>query len=172
MKYLPERTWDSINTCRIYLHAVTISDITSFDGNWIPKKLYQVTEPIRNSWLKYPRQTKPTKTDITVWQHFIQRISTEKRKLLLPLGKWHPNPYKQFPYILNLDTGDILRKGEKVWTVYSKHNTSRNRYISTTIITDKIPENWSPVHVIRVGDMVDQSLISLWHLARCRWLKQ
>ena len=22
-----------------------------------------------------------------------------------------------------------------------------------------------------VGDMVDQSLISLWHLARCRWLK-
>ena len=71
-----------------------------------------------------------------------------------PLGKWHPNLYQQFPYILYFDTGDILRKGATAWTVYSKYNTSRNRYISTTIMTDKIPENWSPVHVIRTAEWI------------------
>ena len=55
---LPAWTWDPINTCRLYLQAITFSDITSFDGKWIQREIYQVMSPIRKSWLQYPKQKK------------------------------------------------------------------------------------------------------------------
>ena len=32
---LPEWAWESINTCRLYIQAITFSDITTYDGKWI-----------------------------------------------------------------------------------------------------------------------------------------
>ena len=68
MRYLPERMWNSINLCRLYLQAVTMADITTFDGTVIPKIVYEVRKPYRQSRLKFPVPTRPSKEDRKPWQ--------------------------------------------------------------------------------------------------------
>ena len=70
-KHLPEWKWESINRCRIYLKAVSFTDIVTFDGKWVSREIYQVKQPQRKSRLMYPKQKRPTTSDIRYRQHFI-----------------------------------------------------------------------------------------------------
>ena len=152
--HLPFWTWESINTCRMFLKSVTLSDITSFDGVWIPEKIYTVTEPLRKSWLNHSSQVKPTKPDIHYWQYFLKLFMTKDRKLHTPLGNWYPNPYQKFPYITDLQTGEILRTEARRWIVYTPHNARRNHYTKTRRRATVTPIQWCPTHVIKASDYV------------------
>ena len=89
MRYLPERMWNSINLCRLYLQAVTMADITTFDGTVIPKTVCEVQKPYRQSRLKFPVPIRPSKEDRKPWQYFIRHRTNKKLVLHTPLGR-HP----------------------------------------------------------------------------------
>ena len=150
-KNLPSWTWEAINRCRLYLKAVTFTDIVTFDGKWVPKEIYQLERPQRQTRLKYPRQKKPSKSDKKYWQHFIQRITTEHGELLIPLGKWHKNPYQKFPYIKDLRSNEVLRAENNKWDVYEPKKAKKNRYTKTSRKKQELPEDWCPIHVIKTS---------------------
>ena len=58
IKYIPEHHWKEINQCRLYLKAITFSDLTTMDGTAIPANVYGVTRETRHPRLDYPTQKK------------------------------------------------------------------------------------------------------------------
>ena len=44
---LPEWEWEPINRCRIYLQAVTFTEVASYDGLWISRDIYNIKGPHR-----------------------------------------------------------------------------------------------------------------------------
>ena len=151
---LPNWTWESINVCRLYLQAVALSDITSYDGVWISEKIYNAAEPLRQSRLNFPSQKKPTKSDFHYWQHFLNLFMSKEHRLHTPLGKWYPNPYQQFPDITDLETGDILQTVAESWYIYKPQGSRRNHYKKTQRMTHQRPSKWCPTHVIRTSDYI------------------
>ena len=111
--HLPSWMWAPINLCRLYLQAITITDITTFDGTTIPREVYIVKEPYRQSQLQFPLPTKPTKEQRGHWQYFIRYITNQNLKLNVPLKSWRKKPYQVFPYILDVQTKMIHKKKKR-----------------------------------------------------------
>lgn len=77
-----------INTCRLYLKVITISDVTNARGDRVLPHIVQ-GQPIiqRSSTLLWPSIPRPPKT---FWQHWcilLQHLGTDY-KLSQPLGQW------------------------------------------------------------------------------------
>jgi len=77
-----------LNTCRLYLKVITLSDITSADGTYILQKVKSGT-PIQGltSNLDWPNQGKPTYRSWMLWRQLLSMLE-ERGKLIQPLGKW------------------------------------------------------------------------------------
>ena len=73
---IPSWAWTGINRCRLFLQANTITDLTTIDGLYIPVKIRNVVERIRDSKLIFPIQQKPSKRDIQQWQFLLTRLQT------------------------------------------------------------------------------------------------
>ena len=86
MRHLPQQMWQSINQCRLFLQALTFSDITTYDGAEIPIEIYNVQFPYRKSSIKFPIQIKPSKAAVEQWQYLI-RYFTKDRRLYSALGE-------------------------------------------------------------------------------------
>ena len=147
---LPEWMWRAINFCRLYLQAVTFSDITTFDGRVIPKEVYNVEKPYRQSRLLFPRPYRPSKADRAHWKHFIRYITSDTRTLLTPLWKWNQNPMQIFPYVWE-PTSDLIYKWttENNWEIYYLKEHTRNTYVKGEVVRTKLPNRWLPINVIK-----------------------
>ncbi len=66
-KNMPRTYWQGINQCRVYLNAITFSDIATFDGTQIPDSIFQIKEPYRSSWLLFPNQKRPPHKSRKQW---------------------------------------------------------------------------------------------------------
>jgi hypothetical protein len=77
-----------LNTCRLYLKVITLSDITSAGGTYILQKAKSGT-PIQGltSNLDWPNQGKPTYRSWMLWRQLLSMLE-ERGKLIQPLGKW------------------------------------------------------------------------------------
>ena len=109
-KSLPELMWNSINLCRLYLQAVTLVDITTFDGTTVALEVYEVKKAYRDSRLKFPISTRPRKEDRNQWIYFLCHLINSWRELYVPLGKWLQVPYQIFPYVLDPRTKIVYKK--------------------------------------------------------------
>ena len=99
-RQLPKKSWSAINQCRLYLKAMVFSDITTFDGEYVPDSVYKVEAPYRSSRIFFPVQKRPTKKSRQEWQYFIRYITDKNGKLNVALGGWTRSPYQHFPWVL------------------------------------------------------------------------
>jgi hypothetical protein len=89
-----------LNSCRLFLSALTVSDITAADGKYIlPSYLNGNSPTDRSSILKWPRQPKPPVSSWTLWNNALAHISTN-RKLHKRLGLWVDKPHQQWTWFL------------------------------------------------------------------------
>ena len=149
--HLPEDHWQAINQCRLYLKAVTFSDITTFDGNFVPDSIFEVKREYRRSQLRFPMQPRPSKKARKQWQYFVRYISNEQGQLFSPLGSWMRTPYQNFPYVAAAGVNLLYKKLENKWDVYFLKQGTRNIYQRGEIVLDSIPKKWTPINVIRLS---------------------
>jgi hypothetical protein len=60
-----------INICRIYLQAISTSDICNFDGTQITQQLYDGTFVMKNPNILWPNQHRPSKGGWLIWRRFL-----------------------------------------------------------------------------------------------------
>ena len=101
---LPRVTRDQLekaNHCRLFLRAITLSDITTMDGDYIPQEYMNGTVRL-DSPLLWPRQPQPTKKMWNIFRRLIREAfctlhnyrSPDPYKLDSPLGRWrHASPH-------------------------------------------------------------------------------
>ena len=81
---------DAINRCRVYLQVLTVSEITTADGEFIAEKAWAgIRDTTVTSRYNWPRQQKPPLRDWRIWQSALTvcYLSLGKR-LSQPLGVW------------------------------------------------------------------------------------
>ena len=83
----------TLNYCRLYLGAVTLSDLTTTNGKYLDNvKLHGVMSRMSHEtrWLKI-HQARPAEAQWRLWQKANLIWSSKKGRLHQPLGKWLRN---------------------------------------------------------------------------------
>ena len=148
---LPANYWAAINQCRLYLEAITFSDLATFDGTTIPDSIFQVRR-YRRSRLRFPYQKWPPNRSRKKWQYLIRYISDDNGLLFTPLGQWIRKPYQKFPYNLGKNRSMLYVQKDLHWEIYYLGSGSRNTYIKAGITAVQLPKHWVPINVIRLSN--------------------
>ncbi|KAL7459566.1 hypothetical protein ACHAWC_011573 [Mediolabrus comicus] len=146
-----DRDLRSINRVRIVQEAFFLSDITSANGKFIEKHLFDDTwcsseEGLlgkHRSTLDFGREV-PTKQDWKVWQSFLRSISSSNLLLEIPLEQW-VNPstriwrymYHEEDCLLEVHTDDQINIFEQTST--DRTNVLTWTHSSDTALTGTIP---------------------------------
>ena len=158
-RHLPPKSWGEINQCRLYLKAITLSDITTFDGAYIPDSVYRVAKPYRDSSISFPKQKRPSKAARHEWQYLIRFVSDTNGKLHTPLGKWIRSPYQHFPVFMGPDKHKLFKRVNRVWERYVLLSGTRNIYTGTGDYSNHLPIHRTPINVIKLSNQKLQAII-------------
>ncbi|MGL5934283.1 MAG: hypothetical protein ACRCZI_01520, partial [Cetobacterium sp.] len=124
----------TLNECRIYLHAITLADITTASGNTLCKESYNGRRT--NQFLhqyEWPRnpQTLPN-AHWNLWKKALTkcflRQDTDKneRSLTHPLGKWLVDPAKHWKWFYDHQSETLLKTSGGAWDVYKTTRRTRD----------------------------------------------
>ena len=127
-----QETLKWLNWCRIYLHAVTLSDIVTADGAAITMKAWT---GVRDSHLvdryQWPRTARPSNQWWRCWQQWLSNNVTghsSRRRLSSPLGLWfHPDLSWRWQY--SPSTGSLFHRQGQLWI--PAHSTSSSSRLRT-----------------------------------------
>jgi hypothetical protein len=102
-----------INRCRLYLKAVTISDIASACGKKMNSCRWKKNQevPVENSPYVWPLQAYPGARSWRTWRLAIRSCLTGKSKdksLLIPLGEWTSKPRQHFEWYLRPNKQSLI----------------------------------------------------------------
>ncbi len=98
----------TLNRCRIFLQVITLSDISTADGQRIVSDAKRGERlPDRASKLLWPTQGKPTKADWAVWRRHLAYFEN-KGKLIRPLGDWVCSSHQRWQYTVDTATGNVF----------------------------------------------------------------
>ena len=144
---LPDWTWTGINSCRIFLQATTIADITTLDGTYVPEKIRYVKSALRDQTLVFPHQTRPSKQDRAQWRHFVDCIS-QNGHLYTSLGPWTRHPDQQFQYLYTPRTYVIYRRDWENWELFGRPHRTTRRFRRTRLTEAEPMKEGVPIRVI------------------------
>ena len=149
LQHLPDWMWHGINSCRLFLQAVVISDLATEDGCKILPSVYKVQARDRSSLLDFPIQPVPTTEAIEHWQYFIRHITHDSIELLTPLGNWIAPPYSKYKYMIDVKTKLVYKTiGNDNWDLFVQKNGSNKTYEHAQLQKKVLPSRWVPVRVI------------------------
>ena len=78
----------NINRVRMFLHVITISDISEYHGQTILPHLFYGQSTITSN-LTWPASQRPPDADWQIWWWALKKFLLNKRgSLLIPLGRW------------------------------------------------------------------------------------
>lgn len=106
----------SLNRCRLFLHALYLSNITTGDGLFIAEDAcnghHNLSINRVDSW---PRLGRPSRSDWVIWRHCIARCFLSRgRRLRCPLGDWvRSDPTWQCFYHPNTDS--LFSRSDQSW---------------------------------------------------------
>jgi hypothetical protein len=101
-KKTPPAKMKILNACRIYLKAITLSDITSADGTYILDEAKSGAGiPHRRSSLDWPEQGKPMKKEWEMWAEALSSLD-RKKKLINLLKRWLHSTHQTWEGVVNL----------------------------------------------------------------------
>ncbi len=146
-KIIPKWAWEGINRCRLFLQAITLTDIVTADGTYIPKNIVEVTTKLRESNLLFPVQKKPYAEDIEQWQYLISSISLNGH-LVTPLGRWLRSPDQVFTYLGDKLQTTVYKRTCNGWKIFRKKSQQSRRYVKLRFEVDTVPKDSTPVKVI------------------------
>lgn len=107
-----------INLCRLYLHVITLADVTNAKGDRLLPEVDCGQSIIqRTSSLLWPNIPRPPNSFWVTWQAFLCCLA-HGSGLLQPLGKWTSKPNQE--WLWYQDTADVLyeQKEEVSWATY------------------------------------------------------
>jgi hypothetical protein len=117
---LPHRALQTLNSCRIYLQVITLSDISSNNGKYIlPEAKAGLCIPYRTSNLDWPIQGRPSPAEWRAWRHTLAYLE-DKGRLALPLGYWLAAAHQQWHSYFNPADGLVLLHSETSTQVVSR----------------------------------------------------
>ena len=149
-----KREWlPTLNKCRIYLQAFSLSDIVTGNGQFIRDKAWHGRQEQTGRDLKWPKWGRPSMLSWNTWRSALQLTFCQIRdkKLHLPLKRWIQYPKKWQWYHYNRLGYDLLvqRTGKELYA-HSKVGRSylHKRYsILKTELTGIKTQNLIPVSV-------------------------
>ena len=98
---IPAHDKARLNLCRIYLQAITLSDITDAGGIQILEKaMLGQRDMHRVSNLNWPSQGRPCEQDWKLWRYHLTRLFSRPRSkvLLQPLGQWTTQTHQRWEW--------------------------------------------------------------------------
>lgn len=102
-KFSPQQL-KTINSCRLYLKVLLLSDITTANGRHILSTVHKGLRPKdRDSKLQWPRQEKPLVGAQALRDTALDHTSTN-HKLHKPLGPWLRVPHQKWIWFKNETT--------------------------------------------------------------------
>jgi hypothetical protein len=129
---LSNATLLKVNRCRIFLHAITLADITDLTGKYITQAAYECTSSaVVRSSKAWPFQPHIGKAHIKAWQAFLHTVCHQDTTTLeLPLGKWYDRSINSTQHqraFYNTETNTIATKQHD--DTYAIHGIdSKRRY--------------------------------------------
>jgi len=142
-----KRQLKALNRCRLYLHAMTVTDITTMCGKYIRAECREghATYELTNESLLWPRQQRPSRSDWNIWQDAIGTLTTPHAptKLRQPLGKWI-SPKTAWRWYLHRESCRLYEFYEGHWKFYIHHGRSDRPnagYFSTPTPTEDWPDD-------------------------------
>ena len=141
------KMWAGINSCRLYLGATTIADITNLDGGYIPERVRSVKSAIREQRLLFPLQGRPCRQSIGHWNQFIDIIS-QNGQLHTKLGKWVRSPDQIYPYMYDPETDIVYKRSNHLWRVFGRRRQNSKRFHQAGMTVDSPSSDSRPIRVI------------------------
>ena len=161
-----------MNSCRLYLRVLSVSDISDPQGLHIRKDILDGTaKPLRTKLL-WPRQDQPSKKAWTAWRKAIRDNFIHKDdgyKLYLPLGNWTRTPDLIHDDIIDTRTKQLLRVTQHTdeYQVHSPVSRTRTKFHITSETTNTLPTNYVPTTVSTNNNYIRRSqLTSSCHSSR------
>jgi hypothetical protein len=112
------RQMQQLNSCRIYLQVLTLSDITLADGRTLlPPYINGGLVFDRVSRLKWPKQLRPPAAAWTTWKTALAHISMNG-KLQQRLGQWTSNSHQQWTWFQHSSQALIYQNTGDQWMEY------------------------------------------------------
>jgi len=130
MFHLNHQQLRTINTCRLFLQVVTVSDIVTARGDRLqPFVVTGERTPHQVSHLQWPEMQRPPPVFWTSWRLFLQYF-TRGRTLLTPLGPWLQRPHYDWRWYQDLEAIVWEQIAPKVWHKYKpvESTTRRTRH--------------------------------------------
>jgi exonuclease III len=125
-----------LNYCRMYLHAVTVSDITMPSGTTLDLSKRCGQRSMLSSvttWLQV-NQDRPSAEIWKLWRKANLLWSTDDGRLLQPLGRWlvPREQQRQCHYAYTYNTSMAIRNAEDEYNIYQQHHPNQP-YVSNGI---------------------------------------
>ena len=142
-----------INSCRLYLQATLLSDISTTCGRKILPSYYQGEKQQRPNrpFLIYPRQSKLNSATWAVWRKALNALflQKDKKSLTTPLGAWYSHEGNSQRWSTYADLENLYQRNDwhESFTQHSLTQINRrdNQYAAEGVEIDTLPTNCHPV---------------------------
>jgi hypothetical protein len=144
-----------LNYCRLYLNALTLSDVTDAKGNRFAPGILDGTRSVQQSSSKGPsaKQERPSEVTWALWRRLLHTFGT-KTQLFLPLGPWlssGPELRRDWPTLFSPEFQKIYRRTGRQYDV-----CSQVRYCVYSFTPDEtqadVPDDAIPTDASEVSD--------------------
>jgi ribonuclease HI len=116
-----------INTCRMYLQVVSVSDLATAKGDKLLSSAIQgVRDPQHPSTLNWPLIPRPPDSFWQTWKLFLQYF-TRGKKLMTALGIWRNSPARVWKWFQSTDRVTWAKLGEDDWHCYQPEFPTRRQ---------------------------------------------
>ncbi len=121
---LSKRWLEVSNRCRIFLQAITISDIADATGTKILESAIHCRYRLPSS-LRWPIQVLPSKRDRSIWKKCLMKYflgDSRFRLLQQPLGRWFTEPlvhHRQWDTGISINDSKVFHRNRHGWRCYS-----------------------------------------------------
>jgi len=155
--------WE-INSCRVYLQVITISDIMDAAGiRILPSAFLGHRDPSRSSSLHWPAWQRPS--GWSSWHSLLQHISTRGR-LLQELGQWLAPSHQKWQWFHDTSQDVVYRqitpdRWERFNPLRGRRVTRRSQTLYATPIQCQAPDSLSLLYPTTVVSHTDGSIRSI-----------
>ena len=113
----------TLNRCRVFLQAVTLSDIATGDGHAISGAAWNgMQDPYRPQYFHWPRQGRPSTRDWGLWQRALLvtfGVHSSRRTLSLSLGSWLDSD-EEWPWFYSSQDARLYQRSNTGWNIFSR----------------------------------------------------
>ena len=117
-----------MNTCRLYLRVITVSDITEIDSTTIKESFWNTPSP-QESTLQWTIIEQSPEELWKTWRKLVRHTYLERKELLVPLGKWYDTErHLLHQFNFRPEYGDIIKCVGRKKLRYTNAGKSKRMY--------------------------------------------